>query len=123
MNRRMKKLALCLLLVAASIDASSAAEKGWFGFGVAIKAEGFFLNPILTAVTIDTVEARSPAAEKGIAIGDEIVRVGNTDVPGHRALELRSLMQKTVGESLQLKLKRPNGGTYSVTLIAAKKPA
>jgi hypothetical protein len=31
-------------------------------------------------------------------------------------------MQKIVGESLHLKLKRPNGETYSVTLIAAKKP-
>jgi C-terminal processing protease CtpA/Prc len=118
----MKKLLLVFILVAASTGGVSAAEKGWFGFGVSIKGEGFLLNPILRFVKIDTVEARSPAAEKGIAIGDEIIQLENTEVPGHRALELKSLMQRSVGESLHLKLKRPNGETYSVTLVAAKKP-
>jgi C-terminal processing protease CtpA/Prc len=93
------------------------------GFGVTIKGEGFFLNPVLAAVTIDTVDAHSPAAEKGIAVGDEILQLENTPVPGHRALELRPLLQKSVGESLHLRLKRPNGESYSVTLIAAKKPS
>jgi C-terminal processing protease CtpA/Prc len=118
----MKKSVVCFLLITGFIHAASAAEKGWFGFGVAIKGEGFFLNPILRSVTVDTVEARSPAGEKGMAIGDEIIRLENTDVSGHRALELRPLMQRSVGESLHLRLKRPNGDNYSVTLIAAKKP-
>jgi C-terminal processing protease CtpA/Prc len=118
----MKKIAFFFLLAAAMIHSAVAGEKGWFGFGVTIKGEGFFLNPILRAVTVDTVEARSPAAEKGIAIGDEIIRLENTNVAGHRALELRPLMQKVVGEPLHLILKRPNGETYSVTLVAAKKP-
>jgi C-terminal processing protease CtpA/Prc len=118
----MKKVAFSFFLAAALTHSAFAAEKGWFGFGVAIKGEGFFLNPILRSVTIDTVEARSPAAEKGLAIGDEIIQLETTEVAGHRALELKALMQKVVGESLHLKLKRPNGETYSVTLIAAKKP-
>ena len=117
----MKKAAFCFFLVAVA-HSVFAGEKGWFGFGVSIKAEGFFLNPILRSVTVDSVQARSPAAEKGIGIGDEIIRMDTTDVAGHRALELRSLMQKVVGEPLHLVLKRPNGETYSVTLIAAKKP-
>ena len=118
----MKNLFFALLLSAALANPVAAAEKGWFGFGVTIKGEGFFLNPILRSVTVDTVEAHSPAAEKGIAIGDEIVRLENTELAGRRALELRPLMQKTVGESLHVMLKRRNGETYSVTLIAAKKP-
>lgn len=118
----MKKLFIAVLVSAALAHTVSAAEKGWFGFGVAIKGEGFFLNPILLSVTVDSVDAHSPAGEKGIAVGDEIREVEGTPVPRHRALELRSLMQKSVGESLRLKLKRPNGETYSVTLVAAKKP-
>jgi len=118
----MKKAAFCFFLAAALTHSAFAGEKGWFGFGVAIKGEGFILNPILRSVTVDSVQARSPAAEKGIGIGDEIIRMDTTDVAGHRALELRSLMQKVVGEPLHLILKRPNGETYSVTLTAAKKP-
>ena len=68
------------------------------------------------------MEPKSPAADKSIAVGDEIIQVENTDVPRHKASELKPLMQKAVGESLHLKLKRPNGETYSVTLIAAKRP-
>jgi C-terminal processing protease CtpA/Prc len=118
----MKKLVFCLFLAAALAQSAGAAEKGWFGLGVAIKGEGFFLNPILRSMIVDTVVARSPAAEKGIAIGDEVIRLENTDVAGRRALELRPLMQRAVGESLHLKLKHPNGETYSVTLVAAKQP-
>jgi C-terminal processing protease CtpA/Prc len=118
----MKKIALSFLLATALTHSAFAGDKGWFGLGVAIKGEGFFLNPILRSVTVDTVEPRSPAAEKGIAIGDEIIRLENTDVAGHRALELRPMLQRAAGESLHFKLKRPNGETYSVTLIAVKKP-
>src|SRR4051812_46815525 len=118
----MKRFLLCLLFVGALIQQLSAAEKGWFGFGVAVKLEGFILNPSLTAVTIDTVEPKSPSAEKAIAVGDEILQVDGTDVPGSKALKLKALMQKEVGQTLHLRLKRPNGETYSVALIAIKSP-
>lgn len=118
----MKKLFFCALSIVLLPHALCAGEKGWFGFAVAIKAEGFFLNPVLVSVTVDAVEARSPAAEKGISVGDEIIQLENTEVRGHRALELRSLMQKQVGETLHLRLKRRNGEGYSVALIAAKRP-
>ena len=117
----MKKPLLCLLLIGAWTHAVWAGEKGWFGFGVAIKGEGYF-NPTLHSVTVDKVEPNSPASEKGIAVSDEIIRVENTDVAGHKASELKPLMQKQVGEILHLRLKRPGGETYSVSLIAAQKP-
>jgi hypothetical protein len=41
-------------------------------------------------------------------------------VPGRKASELKPLIQKEAGESLHLKLKRRNGETYSVTLVAVK---
>ncbi|MEY2506011.1 MAG: hypothetical protein QOH01_340 [Verrucomicrobiota bacterium] len=120
--RTMKRLLLCVLLVGAWTQLACAGEKGWFGFGVAIKGEGFFLNPILASATVDVVQPKSPAAEKGIAVGDEVLQIEGTDVPGTRALKLRPLMQKEVGQTLHLKLKRANGETYSVALVAATPP-
>ena len=117
----MKRLPVCAFLVMAVIPAVLAAEKGWFGFEGAIKADGFF-NPTVVAATIAKVEPKSPAAEKNISVGDEIVQIETTEVAGHKAKELKPLMQKDVGESLHLKLKRPNGEIYSVTLVAAKHP-
>ena len=117
----MKKLLVCCLLVAAWTFQLWAEEKGWFGFGTAIRGTGLF-NPTILSATVDSVEPKSPAADKSIAVGDEIIQVENTDVPRHKASGLKPLMQKAVGESLHLKLKRPNGETYSVTLIAAKRP-
>ena len=117
----MKKLLLICFLLAGLTDAGFAGEKGWFGFEGSIKADGFF-NPTVVSATIAKVEPKSPAAEKNIAVGDQIVQVEDTDVPGHKATELKPLMQKQVGESLHLRLKRPNGETYSVTLVAIKRP-
>jgi C-terminal processing protease CtpA/Prc len=118
----MKRFLLGLLLLAALTQQLSAGEKGWFGFGVAVELEGFILNPTLKAVKLDTVEPKSPAAEKGLAVGDEVLQVEGTDVPGSKALKLKALMQKEIGQTLRMKLKRPNGESYSVTLTAAKSP-
>ena len=97
--------------------------KGFFGLGVAIDGEGFFLNPTQRSVTVQKVEPKSPAAGAGIAPGDQIVEVEGRTVVGAKAKELQPLMQKKVGEALHLVLKRPNGGTFKAVLIAIAKPA
>src|SRR3954447_11251013 len=117
----MRKLLLGFLVIAAWTQAVCAGEKGWFGFGADIKVDGI-LSPTLVWVKISKVEPGSPAAEKGIVVGDEIVQVENTDVPGHKARELKPMMQKQVGETLHLRLKRASGETYAVGLVAAKSP-
>ena len=117
----MKKLALVLFAGVLFIQVARAGEKGWFGFSTAIRLSGLF-PPRIASVTVEGVEPKSPAAEKSIAVGDEIIQVENTDVPGQKASELKPLMQKQVGEVLHLKLKRAKGETYSVSLVAAKRP-
>jgi C-terminal processing protease CtpA/Prc len=117
----MKKLFLALLLLAfAFIAAAKAGEKGWFGFNLKIAGEGFF-NPTVRSVTVASIAPQSPAAAQPIAVGDQIIQVENTEVPGHKASELKPLMQKQVGETIHLRLKRPSGETYSVTLVAVKR--
>jgi C-terminal processing protease CtpA/Prc len=75
------------------------------------------------SVTVESIAPRSPASEQSIAVGDEIIQIEETTVPGRRAWELKPLIQKQVGQSIHLRLKRPTGETYSVTLIAVKPPA
>jgi C-terminal processing protease CtpA/Prc len=118
----MKKL--CLLALALTFvwtSVATAGEKGFFGLGLKVAGEGFF-NPTVKSITVESVTPHWPAAEQGVAVGDEIIQVENTEVPGHKASELKPLMQKQVGETIRLRLKRPTGEIYSVTLTAAKAP-
>jgi C-terminal processing protease CtpA/Prc len=118
----LKKISALLLFALLCTAAARAGEKGWFGFELEIAGQGFFLNPTVRAVRVVSVVPKSPAAEQSIVAGDEIIQVENTEVPGRKASELKPLIQKPPGESVHLKLKRRNGETYSVTLVAAKPP-
>ena len=118
----MKKLFLLVLLFTfVETSVATAAEKGWFGFGLKVEGSGF-LSFTVKSVTVESIAPHSPASEQHIAVGDEIIQVEETTVPGRRAWELKPLMQKQVGESVHLRLKRPAGETYSVTLTAVKNP-
>jgi C-terminal processing protease CtpA/Prc len=118
----MKKLfPLVLLFTFVWTSMATAAEKGWFGFGLKIEGSGF-LSLTIKSATVESIAPHSPAAEQHLAVGDEIIQVEETTVPGCRAWGLKSLMQKQVGESVHLRLKRPGGEIYSVTLTAVKNP-
>ena len=64
----------------------------------------------------------SPAAQAGIQDGDEVIEVAGRVVAGAKAKEVVALAQKEVGQSLQLKVRRPAGETRALTLVAVKKP-
>jgi len=110
------------VLASASVAAFAQGERGSFGFLVNIEAEGFFLNPTLRAVTIEKVVPESPAAKSRIAAGDQIVEVDGVTVGGRKVRELEPLVQKSIGETLHLRLKRPNGEYYGVDIVAVPKP-
>ena len=118
----MKRLAATILALALVLPSTSmAAEKGWFGFDLKIAGAGLF-NPTVRSITVASIAPGSPAAAKAIAVGDEIVQIEETSVQGRKASELKPLIQKQVGETIHLRLKRPGGEIYSVTLVAAKNP-
>jgi C-terminal processing protease CtpA/Prc len=118
----MKKLFLLVLLFTfVCTSMVTAGEKGWFGFGLKVAADGFF-NPTVKSITVESIAPNSPASKQPIAVGDEIIQVENTPVPGHKASELKPLMQKQVGEIIRLRLKHAAGEIYSVTLTAVKNP-
>jgi C-terminal processing protease CtpA/Prc len=123
MNLRIVAVAAVMLLVLTLSPARGEDAKGFFGLGVAIDGEGFFLNPTLHTVTVQKVEPKSPAANAGIAPGDQIIEVEGRAIAGSKARELEPLMRKKVGEALHLLLKRPKGESYKAVLIAIAKPA
>ena len=117
----MKKLSLVVLSLTVVFTSSLvAAEKGWFGFGLKVEGSGF-LSFTVKSVTVESIAPHSPASEQSIAVGDEIIQIDETTVPGRRAWELKPLLQKQVGDKIHLRLKRPSGETYSVTLTAVKR--
>ena len=116
-----RSFAALLALMLSLSPAVWAGEKGYFGFALNISSEGMFWNPTLLSVKIATVSPKSPAAEAGIVTGDEILEVAGKPVPGAKGNELKAHVQKDIGQSLELKLRRANGDVANVTLVAAAK--
>jgi C-terminal processing protease CtpA/Prc len=100
---------------------AAAAERGWFGIGVNIDAEGDAANRVVRTVTIQTVTPDSPAAKAGLTSGDVILEADDLPLPGLKMTQLREAMAKSVGESLHLKVRR-SGTVRVVTLVAVAPP-
>jgi C-terminal processing protease CtpA/Prc len=115
-------VAILTLLLVALAPARAEEAKGFFGLSVAVDADGFFLNPTLKSITVQKVEPKSPAANAGIAAGDQIVEAEGRTIAGTKARELEPMMSKKVGQALHLLLKRPKGESYKATLIAVARP-
>ena len=109
---------ISLTLALAVKPATGEEERGVLGFSIEIDGDGFFLNPTLKSVTVVSVAASSPAANAGIAPKDRIVEADGHAVVGAKGKDLEPLLKKAPGQSLRLKLRRPTGEEYAVTLVA-----
>ena len=118
MKHTSQLLILSLLLLAAP---AWAAEPGYFGMSVAVDGEGFFLNPTLKTIRIEKVVPNSPAAKAGIAPGDFLIEIEGYPVAGTKADVLKPYMQREVGKSTRLLVKKTGGEVVSVVLVAAPK--
>jgi len=118
---------LAVLLAAAALSVAPtslhAAEKGWFGFALNIDAEGLSLNPRLRSIKIEKIFPASPAATAGLASGDMILEIEGITVEGAKADTLKAAIQKSVRETLRLKIKHGADAPHDISLIAAPKPA
>ena len=122
MLRRTVLLAvLALLALPIAQQAHAGPVPGTFGFAINVDGDGFFLNPTLKSVTIKSVVPGRPAATAGIKPGDQIVEVEGRQVLGAKANDLQPLLKKNVGETLRLRLRKPGGELYAVSMVAAPK--
>lgn len=121
MNRRLPATVLAAAALLFSALASHAAENGWFGFALAIDAEGIF-NPKLHSIKIEKIFPASPAAKAGLAAGDMIVEIEGIVVEGAKADTLKAAMQTSVGQTLRLKIKRGADSSQDVSIVAEPKP-
>ena len=111
-----KAALLTLSLLVAS--AAWAGERGYFGFGMKVDSEGMFWNPTLRSITIKDVAPQSPAALAGVLAGDAVLEVAGKPVAGAKGKELQAYIEKDIGESVQVKVRHPNGNTAVLTMVA-----
>jgi C-terminal processing protease CtpA/Prc len=100
-------LATASTLLFASV--ALAQSDGYFGFSQQVSV-GWRLN--VESAVVNYVAPDSPAHNAGIAVGDAITDIEGCAVPGCGAYKAKDLMEKKIGETLTLKLKRPNGQEY-----------
>ena len=125
MNRRnaLQFFGIGLGLACIPALARAAKEKGWFGFAVSVDVEGFSLNPTLRTAKIESVVPSSPADSAGLLAGDLIVEAQGVTVAGAKAEALKAAVQRAVGETLQLTIKRDSSAPWVVALTAVANPA
>lgn len=117
---RICQLVGCLAVALASA-AATAGDRGYFGFAISVDAEGFFLNPTLNAVRIEKVTPDSPASKAGLDAGDLIVEIEGKTVAGAKAKDLQPFLEREVGQTTRLVVKKPSGLTLPVSLVAGPK--
>jgi C-terminal processing protease CtpA/Prc len=120
----MRHLALLFMVafLATAATGAAAADKGWFGFTLAVDVAGTPFSPKLRTVKVETVAPASPAASADIATGDLFIEIEGIAVEGANAYTVKAAMQKSVGDKLHLKVKRGSEVPRDVVLTAALKP-
>ena len=105
------------LLIGLTANQSNAQQpSGRIGFSLKVQADGFF-KPKVTKIVVDLVEPGSQAQTAGLALGDELIKVQDIDVPGTDASVLKPHMEFVSGKPKKLMFRRPNGQTYEATLV------
>ncbi|HEY2802106.1 MAG TPA: PDZ domain-containing protein [Chthoniobacterales bacterium] len=118
----MKRVAFAFLItLLAAVSVVYASGDSWFGVAFKIEADGLF-NATVHSIEVEKVFPASPAAQAGLRPGDVVLGIEGLTVAGASADELKKAMNKPVGATLRLKIKRGSSEPHEFTLIAARKP-
>ncbi len=118
---RLKILSLLLILFAILPSHGLSNERGTTGIVFTLDAEGMFWNPTIRSLKVDKVLPNSAAEMAGIKAGDEIMEIAGTPVIGAKSKDLMPYLQKDVGQSVIIKIKRPTGEILNLTLVLMPK--
>ena len=118
----MRRVAFAFLVaLLAAVSVVHASGDAWYGLTFKIEADGLS-NPNVHSIKIEKVFPASPAAQAGLRAGDLVVGIDGITVAGAPAGDLKKAMNKPVGGTLRLKIKRGSAEPREVTLTAARKP-
>lgn len=111
-------MALCMLALLFTQGAAAQPSDRKIGFGIQVYTDGFFSSTVTKiAVTQVTVDSQAQAA--GVAVGDELVRIQDTVVPGGSAPRLKEHMDFVPGVPKKITFRRANGSEYDVVFVRA----
>jgi S1-C subfamily serine protease len=119
-------VAACTAVLSLTHALARPAPEGWFGIEAieAIPKKGNLspLNPVVESIKLTKIIPGSPAAQKGLAVGDWVMEIDGVVIAGRKVKELQPLTQKSVGQSMRLRLKKPSGKSYTVVLVGVARP-
>ncbi len=122
-NRRNFLAIVLTVAVMFPLTAQAENNTGWFGLDVKVNTKGISFNPTIRSVDIVKVYPSSPASNAGLAVGDSVVVIQGIVVEGAKANDLKAVMKKSVGEEIQIKIKRGTAKPYEVKMIAVERPS
>ena len=100
-------LSVCMAFGLTITQATAQQPSGRIGFSLKVQADGFF-NPKVTKVVVELVEPGSQAQTAGLALGDELIKVQDIEVPGTDGSVLKPHMEFVSGKPKKLVFRRPN---------------
>ena len=109
-------LSICVTFGLTIKQVTAQQPSGRIGFSLKVQADGFFKTKV-TKIVVDLVEPGSQAQTAGLALGDELIKVQDVEVPGTDASVLKPHMEFVSGKPKRLVFRRPNGQTYEATLV------
>lgn len=109
-------LSICVTFGLTIRQVTAQQPSGRIGFSLKVQADGFFKTKV-TKIVVDLVEPGSQAQTAGLALGDELIKVQDVEVPGTDASVLKPHMEFVSGKPKKLVFRRPNGQTYEATLV------
>ena len=111
-------ISLAMLLLASSVSAEPANRK--IGFSVQVSTSGLTKTTV-AKISIIHVHPNSQALTAGVKVGDELVTIDNTSVPGNSVFKLKEHMAFVPGVPKKITFKRPTGALYEVIFVRAGK--
>ena len=109
-------LSVCMVFGLTITQATAQQPSGKISFSLKVQADGIF-NPKVTKIVVDLVEPESQAQKAGLALGDELIKVEDIEVPGTDASVLKPHIKFISGKPKKLVFKRVNGQIYEATLV------
>jgi C-terminal processing protease CtpA/Prc len=120
-SRRAAILAISFLALLSAPGAEAQPSEKKIGFSVQVLTDGF-VNVTVAKIVVTQVSPDSQALAAGVVVGDELVKIQETTVPGNSALKLKEHMAFVPGSPKKMTFKRPTGAQYDVVFVRPAEP-